>query len=88
MESKIGLIVFTSSIKRCIRKFYVVLLHWRQENEPECSARETFYNAYKNLCYMTFTMLFPLYIVNFLLKNRVRFFLKVMLHGDADLSFA
>ena len=37
---------------------------------------------------MTFTMLFPLYIVNFLLKNQVRFFLKVMLHGDADLSFA
>ena len=37
---------------------------------------------------MTVTMLFPLYIVNFLLKNRVRFFLKVMLHGDADLSFA
>ena len=33
---------------------------------------------------MTVTMLFPLYIVNFLLKNRVRFFLRVMLHGDAE----
>ena len=37
---------------------------------------------------MTVTMLFPLYIVNFLLKNRIRFFVKVMLLGDADLSIA
>ena len=33
----------------------------------------TFYDAYKNLCYVRVTMLFPLYIVNSLLKKVISF---------------
>ena len=33
----------------------------------------TFYDAYKNLCYVRVTMLFPLYIVNSLLKKVILF---------------
>ena len=40
-ERKIRRRVFTSSIKRPIRKFHVLVVQWRQRNVPkQCNARE------------------------------------------------